>query len=69
MCTVSVMLEIHTADPNLADVEIAIAKFKTSESSGSDKILEELIRTEDETILRSINSLNVCVCVVLSRCG
>jgi hypothetical protein len=48
-------MEMHTAeplvpDPNLFEVEIAVAKLKKNKSPGSDQSLAELIQAGVETL-------------------
>jgi hypothetical protein len=55
-------IEMHTAEPLVcglspSEVDIAVAKLKKYELTGSDQIPAELIETGVETLLRFTNSL------------
>jgi hypothetical protein len=55
-------MDIHTAEPlvpepSLVEVEIAIGKFRSYKSPGTDQILAELIKAMGETLCSEIHKL------------
>jgi hypothetical protein len=59
-------MDIHTAEPlvpeaSLFEVEIAIGKFKSYKSPGTDHIPAELIKAGGETLYCEIHRLICCI--------